>query len=173
MVMFHFAKRELETLLVHRFSSATMPARNILKNSAHYWVLSGLNMAYWIYQPNAPSAEPSNPLITYAGIAMFVVGELGNLNAHLVLRDLRKPGGTERGVPKGLGFNWVSCPNYLFESIAWIGIALVSWSLSTLVFLAAAVPQMAVWASKKEARYRKEFGATYKRKRYAMLPGIW
>lgn len=150
-----------------------MPAFNIFKNSAHYWLLSGLNMAYWIYLPSAPAAQQSNYMIAHIGLALFVVGELGNLNAHLTLRGLRSSGGAERGIPQGFGFDWVTCPNYMFETIAWIGISMVSWSLSTVFFAVVAVGQMGVWAKKKEGRYRNDFGGKYAKKRYGMLPLMW
>jgi very-long-chain enoyl-CoA reductase len=173
MCVLHFAKREFETLFVHRFSAATMPASNIVKNSGYYWLLSGFNLAYWSYGPNSPAARPANPALMYAGIALFTIGELCNYSTHVTLKNLRRPGSTDRGIPQGLGFNLVTCPNYMFEAIAWIGVALVNWSLSTIVFIIVAVGQMGIWAWKKEKRYRKEFGDKYKRKRYAILPGIW
>ncbi len=173
LVCLHFAKRELETLFVHRFSSATMPAFNIIKNSAHYWLLSGLNMAYWIYLPSAPAAQESNPYITYAGLALFAIGEVGNLSTHITLRNLRSAGGTERGIPQGLGFNWVTCPNYMFEAIAWTGISIVSWSLSTVLFAVVAIVQMSIWARKRESAYRRDFGGSYQKKRYSLVPLIW
>lgn len=172
LITLHFLKRELEALFVHRFSSATMPAFNIFKNSGHYWVFGGLNIAYWIYKPTAPTAAPSNPLVIYTAVLLFIVGELGNLSNHLTLRGLRSSGGTERGIPKGLGFDLVTCPNYMFEAIAWIGMWLATWSLSTGLFVVIAAGQMAVWAKKKERRYRQEFGEKYQRKSFAMLPGI-
>ena len=150
-----------------------MPAFNIFKNSAHYWLLSGLLIAYFTYSPTSPTAAQSNPAITYPALALYAIGELGNLNTHLVLRSLRAPGSTKRGVPKGLGFNWVTCPNYLFETIAWTGILLINRSWSTGVFIVVAVVQMALWAKKKENRYRKELGGKYKKKRFAMIPGVW
>ena len=150
-----------------------MPAFNIFKNSAYYWILSGLNMAYWIYIPSAPAAQDSNPYITYAGLALFAIGELGNFSDHMTLRNLRPSDGGERGIPQGLGFNWVTSPNYMFEAIAWIGIALVSWSWSTVLFVGVATVQMGAWAKKRELRYRKDFGGKYPRKRYYMLPLIW
>ncbi|KAL9012284.1 MAG: hypothetical protein Q9173_002939 [Seirophora scorigena] len=174
LITLHFLKRELETLFVHRFSSATMPLFNLFKNSTHYWLLAGLNIAVFTYRPSCPAAAPSNPYITWPSVAAYTVGELGNLNAHLVLRSLRaSDGSTERGIPRGLGFGWVTCPNYMFEAMAWAGIAGVTWSWSSVLFAAVAVGQMGVWAGKREGRYRREFGGRYQKKRSVMLPGIW
>ena len=173
LICLHFVKRELETLFVHRFSLATMPFRNIFKNSFHYWVLAGANIAYWIYSPTAPIQNSWEPLLVYPGLALFIFGELANANAHLVLRRLRSSGGKERGIPKGFGFGLVTCPNYMFEAMAWVGMLLITRSLSTALFAAVSIGQMALWAPKKEKTLRKDFGDKYKRKRYTMLPGIW
>ncbi|PNS16768.1 hypothetical protein CAC42_4732 [Sphaceloma murrayae] len=172
LITLHFLKRELETLFVHRFSNATMPARNIFKNSAHYWLLAGANIAFWSYKPGSPTAKLHSPLIIYPALALFVVGELGNLSTHLTLRGLRSAGGKERGIPKGLGFDLVTCPNYMFETVAWVGMWLMTFSLSTGLFVVIAVAQMYLWAIKKEKRYRQEFGDKYKKKRCAMVPFV-
>lgn len=170
----HFLKREFETIFVHRFSSATMPVRNIFKNSAHYWILAGFNIAYWVFRPDAAAASATpNQALVYAGLALFVFGELANLNAHYILRNLRRPGTTERGIPTGFGFSAVTCPNYFFEILAWLGIFLVSqlnWSV--LFFIVVGGLQMWSWAWKKEKRYRKEFGDKYKKKRSVIFPGL-
>jgi len=174
LICLHFIKRELETVFVHRFSAATMPFRNIFKNSFHYWVLAGLNIAVWIYAPSAPTARPANAILLYLGLALYTLGELGNFQVHMTLRGLRSTGGTERGIPQGPLFNLVTCPNYLTETISWIAVYLVSGlSWSVLLFALVSVAQMAQWSKKKENRYRKEFGGKYKKKRYTMLPGIW
>ncbi|KAB2579201.1 Steroid alpha reductase family protein [Lasiodiplodia theobromae] len=179
LVTIHFLKRELETLFVHRFSSATMPAFNIFKNSGHYWILSGLNLAVFAYGASKTEID-SNPLAVYAALALYTIGELGNLYTHLVLRGLRPANNpTARGIPQGLGFSWVTCPNYLFEVISWTGVWIINSLIgkggffSTALFVVVAGGQMAAWAAKKERRYRKEFGAQYKRKKFVMLPGIF
>ncbi|EEP80275.1 conserved hypothetical protein [Uncinocarpus reesii 1704] len=175
LLVLHFVKREIETVFVHRFSLATMPASYIIRNSAHYWILGGANLAYWVFAPGSPTARSkANPILLYSGIALFVFGQLANLNAHLTLRNLRKEGDTTRKIPSGFGFNLVTCPNYLFEVIAWLGVYLVSslnWSV--LLFIVVGSATMMRWASQKERRYRREFGDKYKRKRYVMLPGLW
>lgn len=130
-------------------------------------------MAYWCYKRNSPTAGPSNPFITFPGILLYTVGELGNLRTHITLRNLRSQGGKERGIPRGLAFNVCTCPNYMFEIFAWVGILLVTRSLSTLLFMAVAVGFMGSWAKGKERKYRKEFGNKYKKKRWVMLPGLW
>lgn len=174
LIVGHFMKRELETLFVHRFSASTMPFRNVFKNSFHYWVLAGLNIAAWIYSPNAPTAKEPNNLLMFAGLALYAVGEYGNLQAHLTLMSLRSPGGNERAIPEGWMFDLVTCPNYMTETISWLGVLIVSnFSMSVLLFMIVSVVQMMAWAKKKESRYRKEFGDRYPKKRYTMLPGIF
>lgn len=174
LICLHFVKRELETLFVHRFSAATMPFRNVFKNSFHYWALSGALIAAFIYSPSSAAAREPNPLLLYPGLALFILGELGNLQSHLTLMGLRSAGGSERGIPQGPLFSLVTCPNYLTETISWVGVYLVSGlSWGVLIFTVVSVAQMAEWAKKKENRYRKEFGDKYKKKRYTMLPGIW
>ena len=173
-VVAHFVKRELETIFVHRFSAATMPARNIFKNSAHYWVLSGLNMAGWVFAPSSSAAKPTNAIMLYLGIALYAIAEYFNMQVHLILRGLRSSGETERGIPEGFLFDLVTCPNYFTESMSWMGVYLISgFNWSVLVFIVASVWQMREWALKKEKRYRKEFGDKYKKKRYTMLPGLF
>lgn len=174
LIVGHFVKRELETLLVHRFSASTMPFRNVFKNSFHYWVLAGANIAAWAYAPSSPTARAPNMAIMYAGILLYALGELGNLQTHLTLMNLRSPGSTERAIPRGALFDMVTCPNYMTETVSWLGIWLVSnFNLAVLLFVVIAVGQMMLWAKKKESRYRKEFGSKYKKKRFAMLPGIF
>ncbi|KAF4612469.1 hypothetical protein G7Y89_g15608 [Cudoniella acicularis] len=172
MIVLHFIKREYETVFVHRFSLATMPLFNIFKNSTHYWVLSGFNLAYWIYAPTSYTARssPTIDLVNSIGIALYVFGEISNLQTHLILSKLRSPGGTERGIPKGYGFGLVTCPNYLFETIAWVGIAFVCKSWSVGIFIVAAYWQMNQWAIKKEKAYRAEFGDKYRKKKSVIIP---
>ncbi|TVY84193.1 putative enoyl reductase [Lachnellula suecica] len=172
MVVAHFLKREYETLFVHKFSLATMPLRNIFKNSAHYWFLSGFNMAYWIYAPTSYTADSSATIgyLNAVGLVLFFFGEISNLHTHITLSNLRSRGGTERGIPKGYGFDLVTCPNYMFEIISWTGVLFVTRSWATVLFMGFAWFQMHLWAIKKEKALRKEFPDTYKKKRYVLMP---
>ncbi|KAG9239993.1 steroid alpha reductase-like protein [Calycina marina] len=172
MIIIHFLKREYETLYVHRFSLGTMPVRNIFKNSAHYWVLSGVNIAYWVYGPNSATAKSSSTINAWntVGLLLFIFAEISNYQTHLTLSNLRTPGGTERGIPKGYGFDLVTCPNYFFEILAWTGVLMVTKSLGTVVFLIFATGQMYQWAWKKERALRAEFPDRYKKKKTVLVP---
>ncbi|KAI0882565.1 3-oxo-5-alpha-steroid 4-dehydrogenase-domain-containing protein [Annulohypoxylon maeteangense] len=174
MVMAHFVKRELETMFLHKFSAATMPFAYIFRNSVFYWAMAGFLGALEIYAPFSPAAvAPDAPSpLTYFGFFLFAVGEILNFDVHWYLAHLRKPGETDRKIPRGHGFGIVTCPNYMYEIIAWIGIIIVTRSPSLFAFICVGSYYMYTWGWGKEKTYRKQFGDKYKKKRSVMLPGL-
>ena len=165
MVLGHYAKRLLETVFVHRFSAETMPLSNLFKNCSHYWLLFGFNM-YQFLKPQPSNRLTKTDLVLTLSFAIF---ELLNLKTHLILKNLRRPGTTERGIPCNYGFNQVSCANYLWETCAWTSYALLAKNSGAWLFLGVSGAQMLQWAKKKHARYRKEF-ADYPRHRKSFIP---
>ncbi|XP_055693549.1 probable very-long-chain enoyl-CoA reductase art-1 [Lutzomyia longipalpis] len=170
---FHYAKRLLETIFVHRFSHSTMPLRNLFKNCSYYWLFT----AYVAYHVNHPLYTSPCTMQVYAGLAGFLISELGNFSIHMNLRNLRPPGTTVRKIPHADAnpltalFNFVSCPNYTYEVLSWLSFSLMTQCLPALVFTAAGMYQMTMWALGKHRNYKKEF-KDYPRQRKAIIPFV-
>ncbi|XP_076440618.1 very-long-chain enoyl-CoA reductase-like isoform X1 [Babylonia areolata] len=170
---FHYAKRLLETIFVHRFSHATMPIRNIFKNSVYYWGFA----AFVAYFMNHPLYTPPayGDMQVYGGLAAFFFAELGNFSVHLALRNLRPAGSKVRKIPISTTnpFTWlfglVSCPNYTYEVMAWVSFSVMTQCLPAAIFTFAGFYQMAVWAKGKHRNYLKEF-KDYPRRRTSIFP---
>eukprot|EP01067_Filipodium_phascolosomae_P000802 Filipodium_phascolosomae@DN1581_c0_g1_i1.p1 len=88
LMVFHFAKREVESVMVHRFSSETMPISRIPLNCTHYWVLCGLFISYFVAHPRH-QAPFEDPWTNYALAGVMLLFEVLNFGTHLVLRNLR------------------------------------------------------------------------------------
>ncbi|ODV90717.1 hypothetical protein CANCADRAFT_148049 [Tortispora caseinolytica NRRL Y-17796] len=172
MAILHYLKRELETMFVHKFSASTMPFRNVFKNSFHYWVIGGLSLAYFVYSPAASTYTPYSDSALKSISVFWLFCELSNLANHISLSNLRPKGTNVRKIPKGYGFNLVSCPNYFFESLGWAAYAVLTKSVIAWLFFAISTAQMYIWAVKKHRRYRKDFGSSYPKSRKAMFPFI-
>lgn len=185
MFQLHFLKRELETMFVHRFAANTMPARNVFRNSAFYWLLAGLVDAWSLYAPLSPfrvsaqfpaAAPPragfGSSVLDYLGLALFVFGELSNFSVHWHLAHLRSPGGTEKKIPNAFGSSLVTSPNYMFEVVSWIGVILISRDIAVVLFIAVGTIYMRSWSRDKERALRRLFPDKYKKKKYTMLPGL-
>lgn len=170
---FHFAKRLLETMFVHRFSHGTMPIANIFKNSIYYWSFAAW-MAYFVNHPKYTPPMYGDAQV-YGFLALFIISELGNLSIHVALKNLRPAGSKERKIPRSTSnpftflFEFVSCPNYTYETIAWVAFACMTQTLVGLLFAIVGFVQMAIWALAKHRNYRKEF-SNYPRSRKAIIP---
>jgi len=169
--VFHYAKRELETVFIHRFSNGTMPIFNIFRNSAHYWITGGIFIAFPIYNP-AYAHDEYNPTVVYISIALFLIAQAGNFQSHVILRNLRAPGSRERKIPYGGAFTLVSCPNYFFEVMAWVAYTLLTQSICVLIFAIMGAGQMMQWADQKHRKYHKEF-PNYPKNRTRMFPFVF
>jgi len=166
--MGHYLKREFETLFIHRFSHATMPLSNLFKNCSYYWFNTAL-IAYFV---NHPLFTPPQEHYFHIGLALFVLCEIGNFITHVQLMNLRPAGSTERNIPRGFMFNLVSCPNYTFEILAWIGFSILTQTLTAYLFTIMGAAQMTDWALKKHRAYRKDF-PDYPRHRKILIPFIF
>ncbi|XP_071606871.1 very-long-chain enoyl-CoA reductase isoform X2 [Heliangelus exortis] len=116
---FHYIKRLIETVFVHRFSHGTMPLKNILKNCLYYWGFAAW-LAYYINHPLYTPPSYGKKQINFA-VIMFLLCEAGNFSIHVALSDLRRSGSKIRKIPYPTKnpFTWlfffVSCPNYTYE----------------------------------------------------------
>ncbi|KAL7404786.1 hypothetical protein ABVT39_019006 [Epinephelus coioides] len=172
---FHFVKRLLETLFVHRFSHGTMPLRNIFKNCTYYWGFAAW-MAYYINHPLYTPPIYGEQQIRLA-LIIFLFCQIGNFSIHIALRNLRPPGSKTRKIPYPTKnpFTWifllVSCPNYTYELGSWLGFTLMTQCLPVAFFTLVGFIQMTVWAKGKHRSYLKEF-RDYPPLRSPILPFI-
>ncbi|MFH4973503.1 hypothetical protein AB6A40_000212 [Gnathostoma spinigerum] len=170
---FHYLKRILETIFVHRFSNATMPRFNLFKNCTYYWGFTAF-ISYFINHPlYTPPAFGAKQV--FGALAAFIFCEMGNLSIHLLLRNLRPPGTKIRKVPIPNKnpltklFLLVSCPNYTYEVGSWIAFSIMTQSLPALIFTICGFMQMAIWAQAKHRAYLRDF-PSYPKSRKAIVP---
>ncbi|GFE52841.1 hypothetical protein BaOVIS_002450 [Babesia ovis] len=172
MLMFHFLKREFESVFIHRFSKSTMPIANLFINCFHYWILCALGIGYFVFHPRY------NEIILFSKhektvlIALFFYCQFMTLMTHITLRNLRPKGTKVRGIPHNWGFQYVSCANYFWELMIWVVVALYSNTVSAYIFTVAVGFILFEWAKKKHYKYIKEF-PNYDRRRKIIIPFIY
>ena len=103
------------------------------------------------------------------GAAIFGLGMLINIQSDNILLGLRKEGDTGYHIPRGGGYRWVSCPNYLGEILEWIGFAIASWSLGGLAFAVWTMSNLVPRALSSHGWYHRTFD-DYPAERKAVLP---
>lgn len=114
----HFAKRCLESLFLHKYSGP-IDVMTVGQIAAFYSM-----MAVMAVVANASTPAGFTPLLAL-GLLLYLMGEAGNFYHHWLLAQLRQ-NSTGYVIPQGGLFTYVSCPHYLFELIAWLGLVCIA-----------------------------------------------
>jgi very-long-chain enoyl-CoA reductase len=170
----HYAKRIYETFFVHRFSHATMPLFNLIKNCTYYWCFA----AYVGYFVNHPLYTNPPIMQTYVALGFSLLCQVANYTCHVILAGLRPRSSTGGGgyvIPHGFLFEYITCPNYTAEILGWVGFTVATQTVAAGIFTLVGAGQMGQWAIGKHARLKRLFNGKdgvprYPRNRWVMLP---
>jgi hypothetical protein len=157
----HFAKRCLEVLLVHKYSGPMELASTLMIGS--FYTLVAASISALNTRP-LPAADN----VFWFGAVLFVCGETASFWHHKLLADLRQDT-KEYILPRGGWFEYVACPHYLFEIIAWVGIVLLSRHLFTWIALLGMAGYLLARSLKTLAWYRQKF-PNFPQERKALVP---
>jgi 3-oxo-5-alpha-steroid 4-dehydrogenase len=157
-------------------------------------LLSQLLLLFFFHfysQGSVPLSSMNADCLKY-GLAAYAVGEVGNLYHHYILSTLRttdkngkvvvskadKAGAdgvfdvkSNYSVPKGGLFDYVTMPHYLFELIAWLGIAVVSQDLNVYLVFASMCTYLLTRAKATKIWYLKNVN-NYPKERKVLVPFI-
>ncbi|KAI3757199.1 hypothetical protein L6452_04733 [Arctium lappa] len=121
-VTFHFFKRDLETIFVHKYSGDIVLSSAITISISYFSIAASLIVVHYL---TLGLPEPSIDL-KYIGLLVFTLGIFGNFYHHNLLAKLRKPNEKGYKIPHGGLFNLVICPHYLFEILVFWGFYFIS-----------------------------------------------
>ena len=105
------------------------------------------------------------------GTVIFLIGFRINTHSDSILRNLLKPGETEYKIPHGGMFKYVSGANYMGELIEWIGFAIATWCLPSVVFIIWTAANLVPRAIAGHKWYKEAF-EDYPKGRKALIPFI-
>lgn len=109
------------------------------------------------------------------GTVLFLFGMVVNIYSDRVIRGLRKDV-TDNNyyLPYGWTFKHTSSANYTGEILEWLGFAILTWSISGVVFLIWTFANIVPRSKAVYERYTQFFGEEFTSlKRYKIFPGIY
>lgn len=158
MLGLHFGKRVLECLFLHRYSGA-MPIETSVGIGAYYALMTKLVIYQQQILPMSTYYGNAGLITLKTGAALFAIGELGNLAHHALLAHGRAAAKTKGAyvVPQGGLFTLTTCPHYLFEVVAWLGIAVTASQLNAYLLALSMFSYLAGRAKAQREWYRAKF----------------
>ncbi len=114
----------------------------------------------WIFNP-----------VFIIGTLIFFVGMYINVKSDYLINEMKKNKGPGYHIPNKFLYKYISAPNYFGEIIEWIGWAILTFSISGVVFLLWVVANLFPRAIGHHQWYKNKF-EDYPKERKAIIPGI-
>ncbi|KAI8072677.1 3-oxo-5-alpha-steroid 4-dehydrogenase-domain-containing protein [Gongronella butleri] len=138
-------------------------------------IINGYTNGYWLATHTVDLAHWR----VVVGAALWLAGLVGNIYHDNLLFSLRKrttakESGKKRYViPRGGLFHWLSAPNYVAETVEWIGFYIICGdSTPALLFALSTAANLLPRAYSTHQWYKKTF-STYPKQRRAIIPYVF
>lgn len=139
-------------------------------------LINGYMQGEWIFylSPDGLYKEEwiSSPQFI-TGSILFFAGMFINIRSDHIIRNLRKPGDSQHYLPQKGMFRYVTSANYFGEIIEWIGFALLTWSISGVVFAWWTIANLVPRANTIYNRYKTEFGEKALERKKRIIPFLY
>ena len=133
-------------------------------------------VAFMIASNAVPMGE-TIPSALNIGLLTFIVGELGNVYHHNLLRQLKEERTKEKRryvPPRGGLFEMVATPHYFFEVVAWVGIALVAQQFNAYMEIFSVLGYFWIRSKRTNEMYFKTFSKEeWPRSRKNLIPLVY
>jgi len=168
MLVFHYFKRVMEVLFLHKYSGTMDLAEAAGIISVSYSV-NTLTICTWT--ADVPD-DLVNPNILLPAVILFFAGQTINFYHHFLLASLRTGTIKKYVVPQGGLFRFVSSPHFLGELMSWLGVALASQALFTWTVLGFMTSYLCGRAYATTDWYHSKFD-NYPKERRHIFPGLF
>ncbi len=171
----HYFQRSLVFPWIMKGKNSKMPL-GIMFMGIAFNILNAMMQGYWIFFESykcqytvfglsyTDTAWLWSPQFII-GTLIFLAGFYTNLRSDYIIRHLRKDDSdTKHYLPSGFMFEYVTSANYLGELMEWLGFAILTWSISGLVFFIWTFANLVPRANSLYKRYKSEFGEEMERK---------
>ena len=105
------------------------------------------------------------------GLSIFLIGMYINMRSDYIIVAMKKRNGPGYHIPDSFLYKYLSAPNYFGEIIEWLGWAILTWSISGVVFLIWVIANLFPRAIAHHKWYKNKFD-NYPKNRKAIIPGI-
>jgi len=168
--LIHYTHRTLIYPLVIRMTNTKMPL-SIALSALLFNIINVTVQCSGIFYFTQYSVDWMQSSQFVLGLSLFCVGMFINIKSDYIVAALKKERGPGYHIPDKFLHKYIASPNYFGEIIEWAGWAMLTWSVSGVLFLIWTIGNLLPRALANHRWYRENFD-NYPKERKAIIPGI-